>query len=110
MCFLPVSCGQVRGNGHDGAVKSRAEAVAKAASKELSLKPAQTVALEEAVYELYVSIGRQDGHADDPSATSEMNRRSYKAFQDRISRSFPKEKAVEVLAWYYNYSNTNQQL
>ena len=101
-----VSCGGRVTDMADDMARKEACEVASAASRDLSLKPGQTKTLRDALYDLNARTGAIA--QEDPSKASEMSSRAYKSFQDRINSEFSKDKAAEIIAWFYNYSNAKQ--
>lgn len=102
-----LGCGGRRSSVLDEGLKARAKTVAKSAAEDLSLSQKQARAFETAVYELYSSENEDAGKAKDESEMSELKSRAHREFQGKIFHEFSNEKATEILAWYFNYSNTN---
>lgn len=102
-----LGCTGRSNGGADDDVMRRAQDLVRAAVTDLSLSEEQSGTLEAAVCDLYSSMDRSEKAAKDESERSELMSLAHRDFQERISREFTREKATEILAWYFNYSNAN---
>lgn len=105
--LVAASCSGGQSSGADATVRDEAGSVARTAAAALSLSPGEELLLEEAVCGLFCSLETQPGTTEDDSERSVRASEAYKAFQQKIRASFPADRSAEILAWYYNYSNTN---
>ena len=107
MLVLAVSCAEKRNRGTDAGLREDASSVARTAAAELSLDPTQEHLLENAICDLFNSLEkRPDDRLDDTDRSLKASE-AHKSFQKKVRASFPTDKSAEILAWYYNYSNTN---
>lgn len=86
----------------EGQAARAAAEVTREASLALSLSSNQTKLLEEEVYCMYESIGkdRAAGKRD-----ADVLREAHSEFKARLEKCFGRSEAAEILAWYYNYCN-----
>ena len=107
LLILAVSCAGKNRPGADAGPREDAASVARTAAAELALDSVQEQLLEDAVCALLDSLERQPGERMDDSERSVQASMAHKSFQNKVRSSFPADKSAEILAWYYNFSNTN---
>lgn len=98
-----AACQGNRAPKEDGPAAKAVE-VAAAAKDALSLSEDQTASLAKALSAFYAeSPAATDGM--DLTRLADVKNAASEALRQSIEAGFSKEKAAEIIAWYYNYSN-----
>lgn len=101
---LALSCRGRDGEPSVDPYRTRAEEITLVAREEFALTNRQAECLTSSLCKLFSESEAGSEEEADEARLAEKRNLAHRSFLEEIEKGFSREKAKEILAWYYNYS------